>query len=132
MAHGQDPSEPGNFDGGATLDQLPKGSRPALVFTVLTGPHAGQHFEVRDAVVLGRDCVLSPCFAETGVSRQHARIWRSAQGAFFVEDLSSTNGTFVNDVQVSRRAIVVGDRLRLGPVLALELSLTYLSEPPKA
>jgi pSer/pThr/pTyr-binding forkhead associated (FHA) protein len=100
------------------------------LFTVLSGPQTGKRFEVRDAVVLGRDCILSSCFAETGVSRQHARIWRSAQGAFFVEDLGSTNGTFVNDQQVERRAIVVGDKLRLGPVLTLELSLTYLSEPP--
>lgn len=98
------------------------------MFTVVTGAHAGEHFEVRDAVVLGRECHLSPCFAETGVSRQHARVWRSAQGAFFIEDLGSTNGTFVNDVRVERRALAVGDKLRLGPTLVLELALTYFAD----
>lgn len=78
--------------------------------------------------MLGRECPLSPCFGETGVSRQHVRVWRSAQGAFFVEDLSSTNGTFINDVRIDRRAVVVGDKLRLGPTLLLELSLTYFAD----
>jgi pSer/pThr/pTyr-binding forkhead associated (FHA) protein len=129
VTEGSPKSDPTPFDGGATRDQLPKGSRPAVVFTVLTGPHVGERFEVRDAIVLGRDCELSPCFGETGVSRQHARVWQSAHGAFFIEDLGSTNGTFINEMKVERRALVVGDKLRLGPTLVLELALSYFTDP---
>jgi pSer/pThr/pTyr-binding forkhead associated (FHA) protein len=112
-------------DAVVTLDQLPKGTRPAALFTVLSGPSAGEQFRVEDAVVFGRGSDLSTCFDETGVSGQHVRLWCSAQGAFLLEDLKSTNGTFVNDVRIERRALVVGDRVRLGPGLELRFELHY-------
>jgi predicted component of type VI protein secretion system len=109
----------------ATSDQRPPGNRPFALLTVVTGPHQGGVLEVRDAVVLGRDCQLSACFEETGVSREHARVWCSAQGAFHIEDLGSTNGTFINDKRVERRMLVVGDQIRLGPVLCLRFTLGH-------
>jgi pSer/pThr/pTyr-binding forkhead associated (FHA) protein len=107
-----------------TRDQRPPGRRPSALLTVVSGPVAGEVLEVRDAVVLGRDCDLSTCFEETGVSRAHARIWCSALGAFHIEDLESTNGTFINDLRVERRALVVGDEVRLGPALKLRFTLS--------
>lgn len=113
----------------ATRDQRPPGRRPSALLAVLSGAHRGSVIEVRDAVVLGRACVLSQCFEETGVSREHARVWCSAQGAFHIEDLESTNGTFLNDQRVERRALVVGDEIRLGPVLKLRFTLGPDSDP---
>jgi len=107
-----------------TLNQLPKGSRRAAQFTVLTGDDAGAVFVVVDALVLGRVCDLSKCFEIGGVSREHARVWRSANGAFHLEDLDSANGTFVNDIAVERRTLIVGDKIRLGPTLELKFDLT--------
>jgi len=49
------------------------------------------------------------------VSRVHCRLEAGSE-ALEVIDLSSTNGTFVNDQRVSRSALVGGDRLRVGRV----------------
>ncbi|HRV90743.1 MAG TPA: FHA domain-containing protein [Anaerolineae bacterium] len=53
---------------------------------------------------------------QLGVSRRHSRILRK-DGQWYIEDLDSTNGTFVNGVQILPRqltAIHPGDYLRLG------------------
>ena len=51
------------------------------------------------------------------VSRVHCRLSTDASGDLSVEDLDSTNGTFVNDQRVSGRAVLSpGDRLRVGRV----------------
>jgi pSer/pThr/pTyr-binding forkhead associated (FHA) protein len=49
------------------------------------------------------------------VSRLHCRIVATAE-KLEVEDLSSTNGTFVNDRRVDRGQLTTGDRLRIGRV----------------
>jgi pSer/pThr/pTyr-binding forkhead associated (FHA) protein len=49
------------------------------------------------------------------VSRLHCRIVATAE-TLEVEDLSSTNGTFVNDKRIDRGALINGDRLRIGRV----------------
>jgi pSer/pThr/pTyr-binding forkhead associated (FHA) protein len=51
------------------------------------------------------------------VSRVHCRLSTDASGDLSVEDLDSTNGTFVNDQRVNgRAALSPGDRLRVGRV----------------
>ena len=47
------------------------------------------------------------------LSRVHCRL-QATQTEFTVEDLGSTNGTFVNDRRVSQSPLQSGDRLRLG------------------
>ena len=49
------------------------------------------------------------------VSRTHCRLV-VADGELVVENLGSTNGTFVNDRQVERSTLKTGDRLRAGRV----------------
>ena len=49
------------------------------------------------------------------VSRLHCRITATAEN-LAVEDLKSTNGTFVNDKKISRAKLASGDRLRVGRV----------------
>ena len=48
------------------------------------------------------------------VSRRHARITRDANGAWWIEDLQSKNGTFVNDELVKRTRLATGDRIGIG------------------
>ena len=50
------------------------------------------------------------------VSRVHCRLTASQAGLLEVQDLQSTNGTFVNDRRVERLALAAGDRLRVGRV----------------
>jgi pSer/pThr/pTyr-binding forkhead associated (FHA) protein len=49
------------------------------------------------------------------VSRLHCRI-TAADERLDIEDLSSTNGTFVNDRRIDKGPIRAGDRLRIGRV----------------
>jgi len=49
------------------------------------------------------------------VSRIHCRLTASEEGVEVV-DLSSTNGTFVNDKRVKKATLASGDRLRVGRV----------------
>jgi pSer/pThr/pTyr-binding forkhead associated (FHA) protein len=57
---------------------------------------------------------------DTYVSQQHARFF-SRDGAWFVEDLGSTNGTYLNDRRISEPAEVhTGDVVRIGKTV-LEL-----------
>src|SRR6059058_4504327 len=85
-----------------------------LVHIYPTGPGMGTRYPLTDTpVVLGRgnDCDIR--INDHSVSRRHARIQPGADG-YFAVDLQSTNGTFVNDVQVSMHRLKDGDYLRVG------------------
>ena len=60
------------------------------------------------------------------IGRQHALL-RENSGSWSVEDLQSTNGTYVNQVRVQRRDLVPGDTLRLGSD-GPEMRLEFLDE----
>jgi two-component system cell cycle response regulator len=50
---------------------------------------------------------------QESVSRHHARILPVSR-AYFIEDLGSTNGTYVNDVLVTRHQLKDGDQIKIG------------------
>src|SRR5688572_15493011 len=62
------------------------------------------------------------------VSRFHGRLTVLEGGALQVEDLDSTNGTFVNERRVTRAVLVAGDRLRVG---RLELMVAKEDREPQ-
>lgn len=79
------------------------------------GTPAGQHFPLNaDTMVIGRDaeqCQIA--IPNSAVSRRHAIINRSG-GQFFIEDLGSRNGTFVNQQKViSPTALKNEDRVKI-------------------
>jgi pSer/pThr/pTyr-binding forkhead associated (FHA) protein len=72
------------------------------------------------SMVVGRspDCEL--LIDDTYASQQHARLFGKG-GAWYVEDLGSTNGTYVNDQKLASPAMIQpGDRIRVGTTV-LEL-----------
>lgn len=85
-----------------TLESTPA-SEVSCVFRLLPGNirtlgrAAGSHFVLEAPLV----------------SRVHCRLTASADG-LAVEDLGSTNGTFVNGTRVERASVADGDVLRLG------------------
>jgi pSer/pThr/pTyr-binding forkhead associated (FHA) protein len=91
------------------------GVRPTR-FRVLGGPglRTGKTIEIASATVIGRD-------AGTGIrvdgdefaSSQHARIEPRTDGVW-VEDLGSTNGTFLNGERVTAERLQPGDVVRVG------------------
>ena len=58
------------------------------------------------------------------VSREHCRLTASADGGLEVQDLDSTNGTFINGERVSAGRLTSGDRLGVGRIELVALSGT--------
>ncbi len=80
----------------------------------IAGKLKGAVFPIeQDAVVIGRETAANLCIADASVSRRHSSIEKEDQ-EFFISDLDSLNGTFVNDVPVRRRPLQHGDRVRIG------------------
>jgi len=65
---------------------------------------------------MGRAAPADFVLAGRMVSRVHCRLIATDSGELEVEDLASTNGTFVNGRRVARTVLVAGDRIRLGRV----------------
>ena len=88
---------------GATMTSV-RGAR----LGVRGGPDKGRTIYLRDSVtMIGRVSSNDIVVEETWVSRQHANIRKQPNG-YWIEDLSSQNGTFVNGERVSPE----GQRLR--------------------
>lgn len=74
----------------------------------------GQIYELADELTVGRAGGCQITLDDTFVSQLHARVFRR-DGQLFVEDLGSTNGTFLNRKKVTAPiAIRKGDRLQIG------------------
>ncbi len=66
-------------------------------------------------LLIGRTPEADVCITDQRVSMRHARVIVSPEGAVLVEDLGSTNGTYVNAEKVMRRALRDGDEVLLLP-----------------
>lgn len=86
----------------ATSGWLLKAEDPAM---------AGQTFAIDGSMTVGRDDACDITIPDNLVSRQHARV-EIVGGALQVEDLGSTNGSFINGRQVSKANAANGDELR--------------------
>lgn len=81
----------------------------------ISGKYQGGEFPIAAdrEIFIGRSNELDVVLVEDMVSRKHARIsWQS--DALVIEDLGSTNGTFVNGEKVKRAKLKEGDRVLIG------------------
>lgn len=87
---------------------------PELILEIVEGHDAGRQAQLADSVEIGRDASTNLSLDDDQASRRHARV--SAQGDLaVVEDLGSTNGTYVNGQPIEGpRAVRPGDRIRVG------------------
>jgi hypothetical protein len=80
----------------------------------LTGPYSGQEFSLEPGEhIIGRGEGTDLQLMDPRVSRQHARL-TVAPGACRIEDLGSTDGTYLNGEPVSLAEVHDGDKLRFG------------------
>jgi serine/threonine protein kinase len=79
---------------------------------VLAGPNGTQAYILSaDTAVIGRSSACQVVIPVRGVSRKHAVILR-IHGSYFIEDMHSRNGTFVNDLKITART-ALDDRYRI-------------------
>ncbi|MEJ2150130.1 MAG: FHA domain-containing protein, partial [Chloroflexota bacterium] len=91
----------------------------------------GATFElVRADVTIGRDPSVDFVVSSPGVSRRHARIMRDGDD-YFIEDLGSSNGTFLNGQPVTGPvSLQSGDEIRLGHTVVMRFDLPTQSDIP--
>jgi hypothetical protein len=97
--------------------RIPKGRRGKVGRLVVTQPRhlKGTAYATADELTIGRASTSHINLAEdTYASQLHARVFRR-DGGMWVEDLGSTNGTFVNGRRITTGTqLTVGDRLQVG------------------
>ena len=98
---------------------------PYLAQSKVDGSVTEQWEVVDKPLIFGRgddaDCKL----ADERVSRQHFAV-APKDGGYVVQDLKSTNGTFLNNVRVSESALKPNDKIRAGQSV-----LVFMTDKPK-
>src|SRR3982750_4224682 len=83
---------------------------------VTAGNATGQDIQLEQELMIGRSSAGAGSLGgDREISRVHARVYRDASGQLIVEDLGSTNGTFVNGNRIAAATpLAPGDELRVG------------------
>ncbi len=101
---------------------------------VRRGPQPNQTYELnKDIVTIGRDITNDIVINDPEVSRHHLRFTRGA-GGFTLEDLGSTNGTFVGGQRLTgAKPLNNGDMIGLGETVTLSYEMVRpLADPAVA
>ena len=114
-------------EGGTLILQRPLGQerKPAtssgdacLVNLHPPGPDIGRRIPlVNSQYIVGRDSEAGLVVSRSSVSRQHARLFIDDDGNWWVEDLNSTNGTFVNEMRIRSQQLSDSDQVRFGDAI---------------
>src|SRR4051812_20794653 len=82
---------------------------------VTAGPAMGGEIELGDEYLIGREGSGEGLNGDSELSRRHARITRLPDDSLRIEDLGSSNGTYVNGERISNgHALAVGDEVGVG------------------
>lgn len=102
-----------------------------LILEIIAGPDSGRTFPIEDGrrMEAGRTAAIPICIPhDRRVSRRHFLLERQGDTCT-LEDLGSSNGTFVNDEQVVNAVIRAGDRITAGSTI---FTVRAVEEPPVA
>ncbi|HZU82830.1 MAG TPA: DUF4388 domain-containing protein, partial [Polyangiaceae bacterium] len=93
----------------------PRPGGRSYVLRFISGKYQGGEFPLAAdrQVLIGRSSDLDMVLVEDMVSRKHARISMQSD-QIWIEDLGSTNGTFVNGEKIKRARLKEGDRVLIG------------------
>src|SRR5690349_3955536 len=102
----------------AAVPAAPRGRKtrgtPTELVAVEPADQVGKRYPLGDEITVGRAAGCQVTVDDTYVSQLHARVF-TRDGQLFVEDLGSTNGTYLNRVKVAGpMAMQRGDRLQVG------------------
>jgi pSer/pThr/pTyr-binding forkhead associated (FHA) protein len=89
---------------------------PLLTITPITGDFNLMEFN-NPEVIIGRDPLCNCCIQDETVSSRHARLGYH-HNQWWLEDMNSTNGTFLNEDRVFTPTVVItGDEIRCGQIV---------------
>ena len=94
---------------------MSEGSQKMHALKFISGKYQGGEFPLRAnrEIVIGRSSDLDMVLVEDMVSRKHAKIVTSEENVV-IQDLGSTNGTFVNGEKIKKARLKEGDRILIG------------------
>jgi len=102
-----------------------RAERAQATLTVMTGLDAGRPFLIPPTgLTIGRAPDMDLVADDRTVSARHARVRPRHDGTYCIEDLGSTNGTFVGSSRVERVALATGDRVQLGSAFRLRFAVS--------
>ena len=107
---------PAELEDDAAERALPQGEleRGQALLVVQRGPNAGSKFLIdKDVTTTGRHPESDIFLDDVTVSRRHAE-FRRRDGHFFIHDVGSLNGTYVNQQRVDETQLANGDELQIG------------------
>ncbi|HVT08071.1 MAG TPA: FHA domain-containing protein, partial [Polyangia bacterium] len=92
-----------------------RGEQPLWALRFISGKYQGGEFPLRPhrEIIIGRSSDLDMVLVEDMVSRKHAKI-TTDDHVVTIQDLGSTNGTFVNGEKVRKAELKDGDRILIG------------------
>ncbi len=82
---------------------------------ILNGPNRDQVHVLKGGELVGRDPTNAIQVFAPGVSRRHFQFVREG-GRFVVQDLGSSNGTFVNNERISKHVLIDTDTITVGGI----------------
>lgn len=94
---------------------LPNG-RPIPALILLTGPRAGERVMLRNGFSIGKQSGSDLVLEDGFTSSHHAQIVMDSAGNCALHDRGSTNGTFVNGVQIRQYQLTHGVEIKIGSV----------------
>ncbi len=102
----------------AKLSEIRKiGTSQKSFLIEIYGPALGKNYPFEsDLITIGREPTNTIQIDHENVSRNHARLER-VPPSIFIEDLESTNGTYLNDVPIKRERLRHGDLIKIGGVV---------------
>ena len=104
-------------------EKKPPSGDACLVNLHPPGPDIGRRIPlVESQYIVGRDSEAGFVVSRSSVSRQHARLYVDDDGNWWVEDLNSTNGTFVNESRIHAQQLTDSDQVRFGDAIYKFLS----------
>jgi two-component system, cell cycle response regulator len=113
-----------NTDAAIALPPVSPGKQHTrAVLTMVNGPSTGRVHSVDGVTVIGRGRDVTVRVDDAGVSREHARITPTGGNTFFIEDLGSLNGTYVDGRRLDRSELKSGDRVHIGPNVVLSFAI---------
>jgi len=93
----------------------PPSGDACLVNLYPPGPDIGRRIPLLSReYVVGRDAEAGLVVSRSSVSRLHAKLYSDDAGNWWVEDLGSTNGTFVNGERITSTRLDEGDEITIG------------------
>lgn len=125
------------FQGQIPLNLVPpleQSRKTHTILEIIQGPDQGRRFPLQgEEIHIGRHSQCEVVLNDLEVSRRHLKITRVGS-TWVIDDLGSTNGTWVNGQRVAKQVLSPGDRVEIGQTVLLvreeESSMRNISSYP--